>query len=163
MLTLSRKAFADLLIQAYPAPDDAGPFGPVVLGFGSVALNPQPLPPKDLAWRGAVAAGGTIRYALDRYESAADSGRGQELGHDAIARFVRGFCGTPPTAHWPWPWPPPPWWPRRMTDLTATDVLVAGARFDRAVRTIPDGAFTGDFDSAASSLFDAGLRMLDQA
>ncbi|WP_158845492.1 hypothetical protein [Saccharothrix deserti] len=41
--------------------------------------------------RGAVAASGTIRYALDRHDlaQAAESARGYELGRDAIARAAR--------------------------------------------------------------------------
>jgi hypothetical protein len=73
-------------------------------GLGSsildeVALNPQPLPPKELIAAAEVAS--QIAYAAAAAEAGGNGGAAASI----VASAVDDFCGTPP--RWPRPWPGP--------------------------------------------------------
>jgi hypothetical protein len=77
------------------------PHGPVIRSrVDFVALNPQPLPPKDnFAVSAAMMATDLGRIAVE-----ADV-RGEPTAF--VKEFVDDWCGTPWPRKWPWPWPGP--------------------------------------------------------
>jgi hypothetical protein len=77
------------------------PHGPVIRSrVDFVALNPQPLPPKDnFAVSAAMMATDLVRIAVE-----ADV-RGEPTAF--VKEFVDDWCGTPWPRKWPWPWPGP--------------------------------------------------------
>jgi hypothetical protein len=165
-ITMPRSVLARLINDAYPDPDDAGPYGPygpVLRRVVEAMLNPQPLPPKARrlpdGWFGAAAAGATIRYALDRQELAAAAGQVNDSVPASIRRFIEDFCGTPPRKPWPLPYPPPKWW-RDVEEIGPVDVLVAAAQFHRVAETMPDNPLAAEFDTGADKLFDASIQQL---
>ncbi len=86
--------------QLYDLPEFGGPFA----ASEEVALNPQPLPPREAA----VLAG--YQVGVDLARSAIILGDGQRLVEE-----VHGWCGNEPkripwpvNRPWPWPWPPDP-------------------------------------------------------
>jgi hypothetical protein len=85
--------------------------------YGSVELNPQPLPPREdpqpSPWRNAaVRYLATIAGMHELAQNVSDQALREQLNASAeaaIQAFIEDYCGTPPRRI-PWHWPgPPPW------------------------------------------------------
>lgn len=98
-----------LVAAIKPAAYDVIPRGPlkaiaergiiVVGGLEQVALNPQPLPPKE-----GVAVGAQLVHLVF---GAALAGGGRDFAGSFMAD-LEDWCGTGWPRRWPWPWPPEP-------------------------------------------------------
>ncbi len=131
-LTLSKAALIELLISAYPNPEDDNPphrypFGPhdpigPISRLEQAALNPQPLPPltSRLAGgrsllslsdfrKGTLIARGMIETAMARIQlgdlssAGGRNGQVQEAVLSSLLEEVDEFCGTNPPG-FPWWW-----------------------------------------------------------
>ncbi|TJZ57414.1 hypothetical protein FCH28_08335 [Streptomyces piniterrae] len=130
-------------------------------GGSEVALNPQPLPPREL-----------LRFAIRRTThgvaeatiGAHQSGRDireivQEIGDD--------WCPTPPhrTIPWPkrWPAPWPPGEPSPVDPELATPAVqaAAGLAFQGYADGIADEKLCAAFGELADRLFEAAFRNAD--
>jgi hypothetical protein len=98
-----------------------------------VALNPQPLPPRELVAAAEVTR--QIAYAAAAAEAAGDG----EAAVSIVARAVDDFCGTPPGRFpWPRPWPGPgsgggdpdphPWLVAEMRLVAAVQMATIASR-----------------------------------
>jgi hypothetical protein len=79
------------------------PHGPAIRQasrFERVALNPQPLPPREAF---LVAA---AQLANEVVRAAVALG-GREGNAGLVSELVDDWCGTPWPRRWPWPWPGP--------------------------------------------------------
>jgi hypothetical protein len=66
-----------------------------------VALNPQPLPPRDPFFAEAAL------MAHEVVGLAVESDLRGEFSADVVYQLVDDWCGTPWPRKWPWPWPGP--------------------------------------------------------
>ncbi len=166
------------IASIYPNPEGTGgerpkgPFDPIgpVAGrynrFYAVALNPQPLPPREgphpEPWRSAVLAQAIIEEAQMRYLYGAmlSDGHTNGLMNNAaslISEAVDWWCGTPPPK-WPFPWPfpwPPPW---RSELVQPEELVIAAVQFQKAAQF--DGPLAGEFGAAADRLLEIGLEQM---
>ncbi len=128
---MSRELSARLALFARLNPKiyDVIPRGPQ-WRLDAVALNPQPLPPKERATEAVVMA--TAQTAMD-IANAAVTASALGLDHrSVIGEALVGWCGNEPRVFpwpvkWPWwwPWPEPdpePWY--RVEDIRATAAVV---------------------------------------
>lgn len=94
------------IARIHPAIWDAiHPHGPLIRQrFDTVALNPQPLPPKEMEERLQLEAGLMARE-LVRLAVEADI-RGDDPVH-LVRELIDDWCGTPWPRKWPFPWPGP--------------------------------------------------------
>ncbi len=80
------------------------PHGPrvrVVSAFDKVALNPQPLPPRETLLAGAA----EMAHEVVRLAVASEA---QGISSSAfVSEIIDDWCGTPWPRKWPWPWPGP--------------------------------------------------------
>ena len=143
----------------------SGPPGPESLGPGPfddmLRLNPQPLPP---LWRSALAARTAIARALGSQEAAeafATDGGERALGRiqGKVSELVDDWCGTRPPRPFPWPWGPVL---RGTDELSSSDLLVAGAQFQKAAEVLEGGALRQTFQDAADRLFQTGAARLNE-
>ena len=118
-----------------------GPLHIDALG-GEVALNPQPLPPRQ-AFLVALA-----RTLVARAELL------QEIT-GAMARDE--FCGTGFRLRWPFPGPRPHWFAR---ELDGIDLVVMATQFDDAARQRFDAGLRASLHEAGVKFVDAGLTRL---
>lgn len=86
------------------------PHGPLYRDrYGAVALNPQPLPPKEIGERLQLEAGLMARALVGLAVEA-------DVRGDDPVRMVRelidDWCGTPWPRKWPFPWPGPTFGPQ---------------------------------------------------
>jgi hypothetical protein len=65
-----------------------------------VALNPQPLPPREAY----LVAAAEMAHSVASLAVEADV-RGEQSGF--VSEFIDDWCGTPWPKKWPWPWPGP--------------------------------------------------------
>jgi hypothetical protein len=103
--------------------------------FGeSVALNPQPLPPR-YAFLSAVVAAVASRAELLQEIADATGRDGTQQGIIIVggytSRFSDEWCGNGFRLKWPFPGPPPPWF---ADQLRAIDLVVIGAQLDQAAQ-----------------------------
>jgi hypothetical protein len=76
--------------------------GPLLRYRGDrVALNPQPLPPRDPFLSGAAL------MAHEVVGLAVESDLRGQFSADLVHQLVDDWCGTPWPRKWPWPWPGP--------------------------------------------------------
>lgn len=90
----------DLIWQG-PLARSYGPRVRFVSALDRVALNPQPLPPRETLLAGAAemaheVAGLAVASAAQGTSSAA-----------FVSEVIDDWCGTPWPRKWPWPWPGP--------------------------------------------------------
>lgn len=80
------------------------PYGPrvrVVSALEKVALNPQPLPPRETLLGGAAEmAHEVVRLAVASEAQGASSSA-------FVSEIIDDWCGTSWPRKWPWPWPGP--------------------------------------------------------
>jgi hypothetical protein len=130
-----------------------------------VALNPQPLPPKEGPLRAALVARTMIAGAIDITEAAeaitGSSDAAAQAVRAKVAAFVDDWCGTPPR---PRPFPRP-WGPLMHGDegLRPIDLVAAGVQFQKAAEVLADGPLGATFQGAADALVDTGLSRLEEA
>jgi hypothetical protein len=122
--------------------------------FGdTVALNPQPLPPR-YKFLVAVTQSVVSRAELLQEIAAATSGEGDRQGIIIVGgyttRFSDDWCGTGFKLRYPFPGPRPHWF---TPELSGLDLLVMAAQFDQAAKE----TFSRDVQH---SLADASARFL---
>ena len=66
-----------------------------------VALNPQPLPPRELFLLGAA----EMAHDLVRAAVAFEAMDGRSVA--TVSEIIDDWCATPWPRRWPWPWPGP--------------------------------------------------------
>jgi len=130
--------------------------GPLGLSAATIAaLNPQPLPPKEVVARRAehsasdLAATGYGQLAM---MATAAIGQG-EGGTRSFLSDIDDWCGT----GWPrrWPFPPPKGLDR--DDLTSL-LLGAGVAAAHIAAGYEDGPMRETFEAAANQLFDTAIK-----
>ena len=129
------------------------PHGPV--GPQRVALNPQPLPPKEALLRASAEVAHDIASAAVFTEAA--GGEPARL----VSQAIDDWCGTRPRPFpwphpFPFPWPPEPE-PHPDWDIGASRVVGALALAQVASR-MEDGAARDALAKGAEQLLDAGLE-----
>jgi hypothetical protein len=126
-----------------------------------VALNPQPLPPRE---RFIAALGEALVARAEQLAEVASamSDRGEERGiiivSGYVGRLVDDWCGTGYRPRWPFPGPPP-WW--FAQEVTARDILTLGASLHRASRDAFDPIVGRALDEQADKLARAGLERME--
>ena len=170
-IRLSSKALAKLVERHMPTtPEEeaergpSGPPGPDYGGpgpFEMLRLNPQPLPPLS---RSALAARTAIAQALTSQESAEllrndETGRAVARIQGTVSDLIDDWCGTRPPRPFPWPWGPVL---RGTEELTSSDLLVAGAQFQKAAEVLEGSALGQTFQDAADRLFETGAARLNE-
>lgn len=123
--------------------------------FDAVALNPQPLPPRD-PWV-AAAVHLANRLATLAVESEA---RGESAGW--VAEIIDDWCGTPWPHRWPWPWPGPGPYDGPLPDpWTLASARVAGAVVFASVGArLGEGALRDTFLKGSERLAEAAVGQL---
>ncbi|HBL30603.1 MAG TPA: hypothetical protein DD490_27525 [Acidobacteria bacterium] len=124
---LGRRVLADLVNGPHPEP------------WRAVALNPQPLPPKELYALALADAHIHEIFTLDRI--------GSLLGGKAEERSVRKALGAvadldeicPRWPRWPKGWPPPPPPPGGREAMSPTELFVFGSRLLAASEQVEQG------------------------
>jgi hypothetical protein len=107
--------------------------------FDSVALNPQPLPPRER--HALMLADAHIQglMALDRLGGI----MGGEVAERALDRSLRLVAEIdelcPRWPRWPKVWPPPPPPPWEREEMGPTELVLFGARFLAAADLVEDG------------------------
>jgi hypothetical protein len=177
-LAVSRRALAALL-DAFPGPDDVGPFGPggpVLAGarIDWVSLNPQPLPPgpserskwrsgpgSPVPWHAIGLTRSVIRSVLGAHQLAAALPK-NELARELIENtgadlraYVDDFCGTR-WPHWKLPIPHPVGPDPDPPEPRPIDLIFAGLQFQHAALEI-GGELGNLFDDAAGRLLETGF------
>lgn len=122
-----------IISSLHPEGEDAiHPHGPVLRTRGElVALNPQPLPPRE------------VRAAIDLAKHLSHAALEAELSGERSARaeaflveMIDDWCGVPWPRKWPWPWPgprpdegphPDPWIPGQPDPWSVAQARVAAA------------------------------------
>jgi hypothetical protein len=126
-------------------------------GAELVALNPQPLPPKEAFLVESAAVAHDIAYAAISAEAA---------GSDAVARLVGDaiddWCGTRPRPFpwpypWPFPWPDPDPEPNPDWDIGASRVVGALSLAGVASR-LDEGPARDALTKGAEQLLEYGLE-----
>jgi hypothetical protein len=125
-----------------------------------VALNPQPLPPRE---RFIIRLGEAV---ADRAEQLAEvalalGDRGSEQGIIIVSgyvnRLVDDWCGTGYRPKWPFPGPPP-WW--FTGEVSGRDSIVLGAILHQASRRAYDPVVAEALETAADKLAQSGVDKL---
>ncbi|WP_430296557.1 hypothetical protein [Sinomonas sp. B1-1] len=121
----------------------------------SVALNPQPLPPKDphdIAVGAVSMANRVVHLAIEAQL------RGENPA-GWVGELVEDWCGTPWPRRWPWPWPgprpdegpfPEPW---RIQEARIVGAIV----FASAASRLGESDLRSAFRDGAERLAEAGL------
>lgn len=123
----------------------------------SVALNPQPLPPRWAIALEFVRRAAERLIAIQETADVISSNNGNERGiivvGGKISELVDFVCGTP-WRRWPIPGPDPD--PR----LSATELLLAGAELVNVSQTAANEKLGGELADAGRKLIDEGLERL---
>jgi hypothetical protein len=124
-----------------------------------VALNPQPLPPRERFVRAAGEALAARAEQLAEVAGAVDGGekRGIIIVGGYVNRLVDDWCGNGFRPRWPFPGPPP-WWFRE--EIGGRDILVLGAALHQASREAFDPAVGRALDDGAARLVKVGLERM---
>ena len=132
--------------------------------FGDeVALNPQPLPPREAFLIAAARA--VIRRAEFLQEIAAaiphdGSERGLTLVGEYTSRFSDDWCGTGFKLRWPFPGPPPHWF---RHELDGIDLLVMATQFEQAAKESFSHDLRQHLARAAGRFAEAGMSKLQSS
>jgi hypothetical protein len=126
--------------------------------FGeSVALNPQPLPPRYV-FLSAVAEAVASRAELLQEIADATGRDGTQQGIIIVggytSRFSDEWCGNGFRLKWPFPGPPPSWFAH---ELHAMDLVVIGAQLDQASQETFSPELRQHLSNASAKFVDAGL------
>jgi hypothetical protein len=126
----------------------------------TVALNPQPLPPRS-AFLAAVILGVAQRMT-DLCELAdllprPGGERGSIIVAGHVAKFVDDICANGLRIKWPFPWPAPSWF---NESLSGADLIVMGTQFQQCAVTSMDRDLGRTFADAAHALLEAGAARL---
>jgi hypothetical protein len=146
----------DLIAKRFPQIYD-------VIGGGQnladkVALNPQPLPPRE---RFITTLGEAL---IDRAEQLAEAAgaigsRGEEQGIIVVGgyvnRLVDDWCGTGYRPKWPFPGPPP-WW--FVQEVAARDTLILAATLHHGAQQAYDPVTQRALEEGAEKLVQSGLN-----
>jgi len=136
-----------------------GPLHIDALG-GEVALNPQPLPPRQ-AFLVALARTLVARAELLQEITGAMARMGEQQGeiivYGYVSRLCDEFCGTGFRLRWPFPGPRPHWFAR---ELDGIDLVVMATQFDDAARQRFEGGLRASLHEAGVKFVDAGLTRL---
>lgn len=125
---------------------DGGPQGLLERRLSHVALNPQPLPPRE--------AGGLLLSVLARGIIVVGGRDGAAI--DAFLEDIEDWCGTGWPRRWPRPGPGPTPDPRENVDTSA---LLGGAlAAAELAASYPAGELQELFERAAEQLTEAALR-----
>jgi hypothetical protein len=119
-----------------------------------VALNPQPLPPKEAFLIESAAVAHDIAYAAINAEAA----RSDAVG-PMVSEAIRGWCGNEPRPWprpWPIPWPPEPE-PNPDWDIDASRVVGALSLANVASR-LDEGPARDALTQGAEQLLEVGLE-----
>jgi len=187
-LTVTKAALLKVLDTVlYPNPNDPGdpgnpfgpygPIGPLIRAALRDLLNPQPLPPLAQAglfpdpWRSAWVARTVIDQVVAQYRSASvvpgtplrEGDEALETIRAHIREFVDDYCNTPGTGPRRWPLPRP--FPLGVdpAQVNPIDLLAAGAQFQKAADSVPNGPLQGDFSGAADRLLETGMQRLEKS
>lgn len=142
--------------------------------LGRVALNPQPLPPRESPFAMAARLARTvIDQAVLQHRasllSASDPDRSLEFIRALVSEYVDDWCGTRPR---PWPLPvdmpprgippvPPPGpLDFRNSPWAPMYIIVVGGQFQQMADYMADSPLGEVFLSAANRLFEKGLADL---
>jgi hypothetical protein len=125
-----------------------------------VALNPQPLPPRErfiVALADAVVA--RVEQMAETANAIDDQGdeRGIIIVSGYVGRLVDEWCGTGYRPRWPFPGPPP-WWFQQ--EVSARDILTLGASLHQASREAFHPVVGRALDEQADKLAQAGLERM---
>jgi hypothetical protein len=117
-----------------------------------VALNPQPLPPRETFLLGAA------EMAHDIVKTALEIEAHGESSFGFVSDVIDDWCGTPWPRKWPVPWPgpgpqPDPW---DAMDVQAARVIGA-IIFSSVAMRLPDEKFSAVFADGAERLTEAAL------
>jgi hypothetical protein len=129
--------------------------------FGdTVALNPQPLPPR-YAFLVAVTQSVVNRAELLQEIAAATSREGDRQGIIIVGgyttRFSDDWCGTGFKLRYPFPGPRPHWFTRELSGL---DLLVVAAQFDQAAKETFSRDVQHSLADASAKFLQAGLAKM---
>lgn len=129
--------------------------------FGdTVALNPQPLPPR-YAFLVAVTRSVVNRAELLHEVTAATSREGEKQGIIIVSgytkRFSEDWCGTGFKLRYPFPGPRPNWFSHELSGL---DLLVVAAQFDQAAKETFNRDVQHGLADASARFLQAGLAKL---
>lgn len=129
--------------------------------FGDeVALNPQPLPPREALLIAAAQA--VIRRAeLLQEISGAISQDGSQQGIIIVGgytgRFSDDWCGTGFKLRWPSPGPRPHWFPH---ELDGIDLLVVATQFEQAAKGAYSEELRRHLNKVSAKFTEAGMSRL---
>jgi hypothetical protein len=152
---MSSYSLLALVARIHPAVWDAiDPRGPrFSSGLDAVALNPQPLPPRE-------------RFLVGAAEMAHDVGRlaveanlkGETT--DFVYELVDDWCGTPWPRKWPSPWPGPRQEEGPFPDPWIVDEarVVGAVVFASVASRLPEGDLRSAFAQGAERLSEVAAR-----
>lgn len=126
--------------------------------LNAVALNPQPLPPREFL----VAVTRSTARAIADIAIATDV-TGQDAGR-LLTEIVDDWCPTPPTPKipwpkkWPFPWPPGEPYPIDPRVATASIQAEAGLVFQVYAAGIADETLSTQFAKAGERLINTALE-----
>ena len=116
-------------------------------GLAQVALNPQPLPPKEAEVGAAV---------MHRLAASALSAPAGDVGTESLLGEVDDWCGTGWPKRWPFPWPVGPGEPEEWRESQV--FLGAALAAAQIAAHYPEGEMRTVFDAAAERLVERALR-----
>ncbi|MDW6024467.1 hypothetical protein SAZ10_22190 [Mesorhizobium sp. BAC0120] len=122
-----------------------------------MTLNPQPLPP-HIVFATALADELMERAAFAQGIADWLPQQGEEHGiiivGGRVLRYVDELCGNNFKLKFPRPVPPPPWW---REELSGSDLVTMGVRFESAAKQFADEALGRAFGQASEKLVQAGI------
>jgi hypothetical protein len=124
-----------------------------------VALNPQPLPPRELVVT-EVARAAVERFALSQEIADMTNSAGIEQGiivvGGRVSQFVDDFCGTVVYKKIPIPGPKGP----EDEKFSGKELILAGMQFLNGTGSTASEALQREFQKAGEKLVDEGLRRI---
>ena len=124
-----------------------------------VALNPQPLPPRELVVA-EIARTAVERFALSQEIADMTNSAGNEQGiivvGGKVSQFVDDFCGTVVYKKIPIPGPKGP----EDEKFSGRELILAGLQFLNGTGSTTNEALQREFQNAGEKLVDEGLRRI---
>jgi len=125
--------------------------------LSGVALNPQPLPPRELIVT-EIARTAVERFALAQEIADMSTNDGSEQGiivvGGKVSQFVDDFCGTVVLKKVPIPGPKGP----EEDKFSARELILAGLQFLNGTGSTANEALQRKFQNAGEKLIDEGLK-----
>ena len=146
----------DVIIPHGPVSSRSSAVRAFAPGVDAVALNPQPLPPKELFHRASAAVAHDIAFAAISAQAAGSDAAGR-----IVSDAVDDWCGTRPRPFpwphpWPFPWPPEPE-PNPDWDI-AESRLVGALTLASVASRLQDGPARDALAKGAEQLLDVALE-----